>query len=196
MKVARRYHMTARAESAARTAQRILEAAAALFLTRDYDELTLQAVADGAGVTLQTVLRRFGSKDRLVDAVAAMRLPDVRRSRQVAHPGDAGEAVRTLTASYEAVADINWRLLRQAHRFPALEAILVRARELHRGWIEEAFAPCLPPRGRARERLVLLLFAATDFYQWKLLRADLGQPRAEVERLMIDTVTAILGGAK
>jgi AcrR family transcriptional regulator len=192
MKSGRRYQMTARAESAARTAQRILEATAALFEIRDIEDLSLQSVADAAGVTLQTVIRRFGSKEGLLNATADMRRPQIRRSRQVAVPGDAGEAVRTLVTSYEAMGEMNWRLLRQAHRLSALESILRGARALHRDWIEESFAPRLPPRGRARERLVLLLFAATDFYQWKLLRVDLGLPRAEVERLMTDNVTALL----
>jgi AcrR family transcriptional regulator len=192
VKSARHYRMTARAESAARTAQRIMDAAGALFETRDFDEWSLQSVADAAGVTLQTVIRRFGSKDGLVNATAAARMPTIRRSRLVAVPGSAGEAVSTLVASYEAMGELNWRLLRQAHRVPALESILRQARALHRQWIEETFAPRLPPRGRARERRVLLLFAATDFYQWKLLRLDLGLPRAEVERLMTDHVAALL----
>ena len=87
---------------------------------------------------------------------------------------------------------MNWRMLRQEHRTPILHERLVQGRAVHREWIEETFAPYLPRRGRARERLVLQLFAATDLYAWKLLRVDLDIPRSEVERLIRDTVAALV----
>lgn len=185
--------MTARAESAAATGQRILDEGYRLFAARDLDEVSLQEVADAAGVTLQTVIRRFGGKDGLLSAIAEAYTPMIRRSRQVAVGGDPRAAVRTLMGSYEAVHDVNWRLLRQVDRHPALAPILAMARALHREWVEATFAEWLPTRGRARERRVLLLFAATDFYHWKLLRIDLGLARAEVERLMTANVVALLG---
>lgn len=187
----RAYRMTARADAAAETARRILDAAYELFFRREYEEITLQAVADRAGVTMQTVLRRFGSKDRLADAVADVRLPEVLRSRSVDRPGDATTAVRILVDSYEKLGDLNWRMLREEHRFPALHKMLERARGLHRAWIEQTFAPLLPASGPARERRVLALFAATDFYQWKLLRRDLRLTRKETERLLQDAVEAV-----
>ena len=61
--------MRARAESAQATHRRILEAAQALFLDRWYDQVTLEHVAEEAGVSKQTVLRRFGSKEGLFAAV-------------------------------------------------------------------------------------------------------------------------------
>jgi AcrR family transcriptional regulator len=191
MKVTRPYHMTARAEAAAQTASKIIDAAAGLFSTRDFDDVTLGAIAEAAGVTLQTVLRRFGDKEQLINAAAEIRGPEIGRSRRIAVPGDVGAAVRALVASYESMGDLNWRLLRQAHRFPVLQRLLDGGRATHRRWIEESFAPLLPSRGRARERRLLQLFAATDFYQWKLLRIDLGLPREEVEQLIRETIEAI-----
>ena len=190
----RSYVMAARADAAAKTARRILDAAYELFVHHEYEDITLQAVADRAGVTMQTVLRRFGSKDRLADAVADIRLPEVLRSRSVDRPGDVAAAVRMLVDSYEKIGDLNWRMLREEHRFPALHKMLQRARGLHRTWIEQAFAPYLPVPGPARERRVLALFAATDFYQWKLLRRDLRLARKETERILHDSVEALLRG--
>ena len=86
---------------------------------------------------------------------------------------------------------MNWRRLRQEHRTPILHERLVQGRAVHREWIEESFAPFLPPPDPARERRILQLFAATDLYAWKLLRVDLGLPQTEVERLIRDTVVAI-----
>lgn len=191
MKSPRGYQMTARAEAAADTGRRIIAAAKALFLRLDYEDVTLQAIAAGAGVTLQTVLRRFGSKEGLVTAVAEDWSPEIQRARTVQRPGDIAEAVRLLMDSYEEIGPMNWRMLRQEHRIPILHERLLVGRAVHRRWIEETFAPHLPRGPKARERRVLQLFAATDHYAWKLLRVDLGLPRAEVERLLRDTVLAI-----
>jgi AcrR family transcriptional regulator len=192
MKVRRAYRMTVRADAAADTARRILDAATELFSTMDYEALTLQAVAERAGVTLQTVLRRFGSKDGLITAAAETEVPAIRRSRKIRVPGDVVAAVRTLVRSYEKMGDLNWRLLRQEQRFPTLHRVLLQARALHREWIEESFSPQLA-RAKDREQCLTLLFVATDFYQWKLLRVDLGHSRAEVERLMVAAVRAAVG---
>lgn len=186
--------MTARADAAAETGRRIIVAAKGLFLTLDYEDVTLRAIAERAGVTLQTVIRRFESKEGLVEAVANELGRDIERARAVTRPGDVGEAIGLLVGSFEEMGAMNWRMLRQEHRIPLLHDRLVIGRAIHRAWIEASFAPMLPKRGRARERRVLQLFAATDFYAWKLLRVDLGLPRAEVERLMRDTVTAIAAG--
>ncbi|HEY7850198.1 MAG TPA: helix-turn-helix domain-containing protein, partial [Ktedonobacterales bacterium] len=62
----RRYRMTSRATAAAETAQRILRATTDLYMERWLEDLTLEEVAARAGVTVQTVLRRFGSKTGLV----------------------------------------------------------------------------------------------------------------------------------
>ena len=62
----RRYVQAARAEAAADTARRILEAFLARLMTQWFDQITLDRVADDAGVTVQTVVRRFGGKDGVV----------------------------------------------------------------------------------------------------------------------------------
>ena len=64
----RPYTMRARAAAAERTAERIAIAAFDLWRDVGLDEMTLQQVAERAGVTVQTVLRRFGSKDGVIQA--------------------------------------------------------------------------------------------------------------------------------
>ena len=61
----RNYRQVARAQSSLETEQRILEAATKLFVERYYDEVTLDQVAESAGVATKTVLRRFGTKEEL-----------------------------------------------------------------------------------------------------------------------------------
>jgi hypothetical protein len=55
--------MTAQAQAAQATAQAIIAAARTLFAERPYDLVSLPLIAERSGVTVQTVLRRFGSKE-------------------------------------------------------------------------------------------------------------------------------------
>ena len=191
MKSPRPYRQGLRAAAAAETRERILDAAFARFLAHDFEDVTLEQVAAGAGVTLQTVLRKFGSKEGLAGAVIEERGHRVMAARRPAAP-DPRAAVTALVASYEQMGEANWRLLRQEHQHPVLRRALAHARALHRAWIETSFADRLPVRGAGRARTVELLFTALDFYVWKLHRRDLGKTRAETAAIMLALVEAIL----
>src|SRR5436190_17082124 len=66
----RAYRMQLRAASAEATLERVLDAASELFSGASYDEVSLEAIARRARVSLPTVLRKFGSKDGLLLACA------------------------------------------------------------------------------------------------------------------------------
>ncbi|MBX3220098.1 MAG: TetR/AcrR family transcriptional regulator [Labilithrix sp.] len=190
--------MVARAESSRRTEAKIFDAAEELFRTKLFAQVTLQALADRAGVTLQTVLRRFGSKDKLFVAAATRLRERTMTRRKPPRLAEPAVAVRTLVASYEEMGDIGWQLLVQESLDPLLGRFLDDARASHRAWVEAVFADALPREKRERARRVDLLFCATDFYQWKLLRRDLGKSRAETARRITEAVDALLrsfGGA-
>lgn len=185
--------MQGRADAAQQTAVRIQEAATALFRSRPFPDVTLQAVADAAGVTLQTVLRRFGSKEALFKAAAAREADAIVSSRRVDRLDDPDAAVRTLVASYERMGDLGWQGLAQEDRFPLVRTLLDDARQRHRTWIEATFPAALADaRGPERRRRVLLLVAATDFYLWKLYRRDLGLSRRATTARLTDLVAAVL----
>ena len=57
--------MGARAQAVEETRRRILDALIALAGERPFAEITLDTVAERAGVSVQTVLRQFGSRDGL-----------------------------------------------------------------------------------------------------------------------------------
>jgi AcrR family transcriptional regulator len=79
----RRYVMGARAEAAEETGRRIVEAFLGRVMTEWYDQITLDRVAEDAGVTVQTVVRRFGSKEGVL-AVAVKELAErINASREV-----------------------------------------------------------------------------------------------------------------
>src|SRR5688500_15592525 len=67
----RQYSSTLRAEQAAATRARIVDAAVELLQLNDVSAITMQDVADRAGVAVRTVYRAFPTKDDLIDGVLA-----------------------------------------------------------------------------------------------------------------------------
>ena len=185
--------MTARAEASAATGQRILEAAQRLFGELPYDQVSLQAVAERAGVTVQTVLRRFDSKEQLFTAAADQTSRQIRGEREAAPVGDVAGVVRNVVDNYERWGDHFLNLLAQEQRTAAVRAATDRGRRYHHAWVERCFAPLLarvpPPEG---ERRLAQLVAVTDLYVWKVLRRDLGLPRDETEAAVRDLVRRIV----
>ena len=77
----RAYRLGRRAESAAATRERIVDAAAGLYQEQGVNSTTLQAIADRADVSRGTILHHFGGSGGLLDAVAerilvTLELPD------------------------------------------------------------------------------------------------------------------------
>ena len=190
MKTTRRYTMTARAEAAERTRTRILEAAMSLAETRPVSAITLDAVAAAAGVSVQTLLRRFDSRAGLVDAVRQHVVAIVAEERRTP-VGDIDAAIRTVLDHYERRGDAVLLMLAEEHEDAVTRQVTDRGREFHRTWVAETFAPFLPSREPAREELLDLLAVATDVYTWKQLRRDRGLDLATT-RDRIDTLVHAL----
>ena len=77
----RRYTLGRRAQTAAATRQRIVDAAASLYQEQGVSSTTLQAIAARADVSRGTILHHFGGSSALLDAVAervlvTLELPD------------------------------------------------------------------------------------------------------------------------
>jgi AcrR family transcriptional regulator len=188
--VARRaYRMGARAEAAEQTRQRILVAARELFMAAPFfDDVSLEQIAERAGVALKTVQRRFNSKDELVIACA-----QTEEQERVVSPGDVAEVVRVLSARYDATMDVMLRYIALEPRVPAVAALLAQARQGHWDWLERVFAPFLPARrGPLRRRRVAELFVATEIYAWHALRRRLGLGQGLAEQALRETLGALL----
>jgi AcrR family transcriptional regulator len=188
----RRYHGHVQAEIAALTAQRILQAALALFEESWLDQITLEQVATRAGVTVQTIIRRFGSKEQLIAAAGQEAYARAMLRRSEAPVGDIVGAVRTMVAHYEGAGTRLLRALAQEERDAQFQAIVDAGRADHRQWVERVFAPFLATRGEhQRERLLAQLVAMTDVYSWKLLRRDAGLSREQTELAMQEMIEAL-----
>ena len=190
----RPYRMRARAEAAAETGQRILEAVIELHRERFFDQVSLEDIAERAGVTVQTVIRRFGSKEQLIEAAAEEGTRQVTHQREQAPVGDIEGAVKNLIEHYEEWGDTALRLLAQEERVPAFRPVTDAGRAFHYEWVERTFAPLLAKRtGMARRRLLAELIAICDVYFWKLLRRDVGLSREQTELAIRETILALEG---
>jgi AcrR family transcriptional regulator len=188
---ARSYVMTARAAKAAATRARIRASAMQLYRERAVEDFTLEEVAKRAETTVQTVLRAFGSKDRLVYAAL---------EEMVAHgmplkptpPGDVPAAVTAHFEIYEGMGDLVIERLNDERRRPALKAGLDEGRKSHREGVKLAFAPQLERAGGdARSQLLEILTVLTDVYVWKLLRRDRKLSRRAAEAIVCKMINGV-----
>ncbi len=186
--------MVARAEAAAATRERILEAGWGRFSKLPYEEVRLADVASDADVSEPTVYSNFSTKDRLFMAAWIWGFgPEVDR-RDQAPVGDVREAVRLLYDSYEAQGDAGLQILAAENRIPAIRQMADAGRAWHRAWVERTFAPLLKSsRGPVRERRLVALAVATDILVWKLLRREMELDRNTAERIVIEMLTATKG---
>ena len=185
--------MSARAEAAARTARDILAAAAALWRERPLDEVTLAAIAARAGVSVRTVIRRFGSREGVIAACIAADAAGIDAERARVAPGDVGGALAVLLAHYERDGDAVLRTLAVEETVPEARAIARAGRAAHRAWCARVFAPYLPDSGDGSHGARLDAFvAATDLSLWKLLRRDLGRSAEETARVLRALVDGLL----
>ncbi len=191
----RPYRMAARAEAAAATAERILDAAVEVFWELPTDRISLEEVARRAGVTVQTVIRRFGGREGLLAAGAERESERVRHGRDEAPVDDPADAVRVLVDHYEVMGDRVLRMLAEEARLPGLRPIVDQGRAFHREWCARVFAPALHGlRGIERARRLAQLVAVCDVYTWKLLRRDSGLSRRQTEQALVELLRPLLEG--
>ncbi len=171
----RSYNQSARAESAEATGRRIVDAFISRLKAHWFDEITLDQVAEDAGVTVQTIVRRFGSKNGLLAKAVEKVGADINAQRATA-PGDIDQSVINLMADYEETGDPVIRLLALEPRHPELKKVLDFGRSEHRRWVSEVLAAELKGLdSSARERALDALVIVTDVYTWKLLRRDMAR---------------------
>jgi AcrR family transcriptional regulator len=184
----------ARATAAESLRQRVVAVFHDLLLRRWIDEITLDEVATSAATTRQSVIRLFGGKDGLLEAVIAL----IRKEAlpRVSMPDDVSgrAALNTLIAHYEAAGDMVVRFLAQEERHAALRPLLAQGRREHRKWVAERFGATQAGMGALqRGQQITRLLVATDVYTWKLLRRDLGNSQNEVLNLIFGIIKKELG---
>lgn len=192
----RPYRMVVRASSAAATAEQIIDAAVETFWERPSDRISLDDVARRAGVSVQTVIRRFGGRDGLVAAAIERESERVRVERDPTAVRDVAGAIDQLITHYEAMGDAVLRMLAEEVRAPALRQVAESGRRFHREWCESVFAATLASlTGVSRHRRLAQLVAVCDVHTWRLLRRDASLSRRETELALRELIEPLLEGS-
>jgi AcrR family transcriptional regulator len=193
MTASRPYIMKARAASAAVTAERIVEATRELLTSKVISEITLADIASRAGVTVQTVLRRFGDKDAVFAAAMARFFSQVSAQREQAKPGELGHAVANLVEHYEEWGRLMLRLMAEETTMPGIGNHIQAGKAFHRRWCETVFAETLSSLPDVElERRLSQLIAICDIRTWEILRINSGLSRSQTElalREMLEPLT-------
>lgn len=190
----RAYAQVARAEAAAATGVRIVEAFLGRLMSQWYDEITLDAVAKDAGVTVQTLVRRFGGKEGLLTSAVQTLAARINTEREVSG-GDLSVILDKLLTDYEQTGDMVIRLLALEDRYVPMKDLVNFGRGEHRKWVSSAFAESLSnlaPENRpaALDALIIL----TDVYTWKILRRDMAHSLPETAATLQLLIRSTLAG--
>lgn len=199
----RPYKKVARAKAQERTRETLLQAAAEEVERDRWTQTSLESVAERAGVTKQTALRHFGSKQGLLDAVIGRTSSIVVKERAEAPVGDVPGAIANLVRHYERYGDMVIRMLpyRDAvvrvlgheHRTSLVRRAVDRGQEVHEEWVLRTFEPQLANLDSpTRERRLAQLVAVCDVYVWKVLRRDLGLDVPQVEAALVELIERLV----
>ncbi|GAA4410792.1 hypothetical protein GCM10023168_30860 [Fodinibacter luteus] len=168
--------MEGRAASAERTRERVIDAMLGRFAAQPYDRIRLEDVAGDAGVTVQTVIRRFGGKPGLLTATVEREQARVVAAREPATPGRPAGTIADLVAHYERYGALILKVYAEADRVEGLPELAAAGRRYHLDWCRRAFEDDLagPPGSPDRARRLAQVTVACDATTWRILRQDLG----------------------
>jgi len=180
-------------------ADRLRGVALDLFLERGYDAVSVEEIAERAGLTRRTFSRHYADKRDVLFA-GSERLPElVRRSVAATDPG-----LAPFAAAVEGLAEVGSVLAGLAHRSADRRTVIAGSPELRErertkaAAVAEALAVALADRGCEEARAALLgelgavvLHTALD--AWTADPAAMS-PAARVRRTAVDLVDAVAPG--
>jgi AcrR family transcriptional regulator len=180
-----------------RTREALLDAADEEFYEDRWQKTSLEVLAAKAGVTKQTLLRHFDSKDGLLLNALIRGYAEVHDQRWSAPRGEVAGAVENLLEHYDAWGERSMRIGSWLNGPAMLAKLSQAARQVHYDWVEYAFGPQLEgldEQARARRRAALI--ALCDVHTWWLLSHDLGLERPELYATLIDAIEGVIGTKK
>jgi AcrR family transcriptional regulator len=190
---ARPYKQVARARVQQRTREALIDAAEREFYAGRWQQTSLEAIAATAEVTKQTLLRHFGSKDRLLEQALLRGYSEVHDQRFSAPTGDIAGAVDNLLEHYEQWGERSLRIGAVDGLGEGFANVGRRARQLHYDWVEHAFGSWLQRlRGKDRVRRRAALIVLCDVHTWWLLSRDLGLARADLRATLIQAIESVI----
>lgn len=194
MSETRTYRKKARARSEEATGKAILDAAYQEFSRELFDRVTLNRIAELSGVTVQTVIRRFSSKEELFRQFALREEKRILMQRNVPEEEGLESAIHALIRHYERDGELVINFLAQENQFEEIKKITDHGRKIHNEWVKKYCHQLL--KGDTQEDRKLKLFAAitaTDIGTWKLLRKDYGMEPEKIAGVMMTLLNGING---
>nr|WP_237421864.1 TetR/AcrR family transcriptional regulator [Gordonia sp. SID5947] len=180
--------MGARAAAAARTREAILDAAEDAFEDQWFDDVTLADVARLAGVSQQTIVNHFGSKEDLYITGIGERVgPRISARRDRARKGEVRSVVETAVDDYEQTGIGLLRVLATADRYPTMTTVAESGRVAHREWVTRCFPAVRDDRNGVIDQLCVLL----DVRTWSQFRHEHGFDEART----VDTLVRMVEDA-
>ena len=147
----RPYRMTVRAKDAELTAERIVDAMLARLASTPYEHIRIEDIAADAGVTGQTVIRRFGSKAALMNATVERELGRIVAAREAAAHASAVDTIRDLVLHYERYGALILKTYSEAPLVPGLPRDHRAGTRVPRGLVPTSLHP-RPATHRTRPR--------------------------------------------
>jgi AcrR family transcriptional regulator len=186
--------MSARAQAAEQTGHRIVDAMLERFSVAPYDQIRLEDVAADAGVTVQTVLRRFGSKSGVMGAVVRRELGAIAAARSAADTSQPRHTIAELVVHYERYGALILKAYSEAPYIDGLVELVGAGRKHHLNWCRDAFAEHLDPDlDRAtRTRRLAQLTVICDATTWRILREDLGLSPTQTRAALTEMAAPLL----
>lgn len=188
--MARQYTQTTRSDQTLARRQQMIQAVFALIDRGSFGEVTLQGVADEAGVSLKTVVRHFGSKEELMRQ-AMEEARGVEEDNRSIPVGDLDVVSRVLGERYEEMAEQIYRMGDVELSYGWLSDWVQMARRSHLDWLAEAFEAWLPPDGPEREDRLMCLFSATEIRSWWAIRQRFGYSPERARAVMLRQLEAL-----
>jgi AcrR family transcriptional regulator len=190
----RKYQMSARADSTEATGERIVDAMLDRLRTTPYERVRLDDVAMDAGVTTQTVIRRFGSKPALMTTTVERELDRIIARREAVARSRPSETIRALVEHYEQYGLLILKTYGEAPLVLGLPEVAARGRAYHVDWCRRAFADHVP-RGlepTVRNRRLAQVVALCDANTWHILRFDGGLTASATELAILELLEPLL----
>jgi AcrR family transcriptional regulator len=186
--------MSARADAAEQTGERIIDAMLARFSSTPYEYVRMEDVATDAGITSQTVVRRFGSKQALMVTAVERELGRIVARREAAMTTTAAETIHALVEHYEIYGLLILKMYSEAPLVVGLQEIAARGREYHVDWCRRAFARHLQSsqEDQTAARRLAQVVAICDATTWRILRFDGDLSQEETERALIELIKPLL----
>ncbi|MFZ1926859.1 MAG: TetR family transcriptional regulator [Solirubrobacteraceae bacterium] len=189
----REYRQVERAKAQERTREALIKAATDEFFEGNWLKSTLDSLSHKAGVTRQTLLRHFGSKDGLLMQSLMRGAAQVRDQRWSTPTTDISGAVENVIEHYEEWGERSVRI-GAWQRGPTVLALFANAaRQMHYDWVEHAFAGWLDrfdDETRAERQAILVVLC--DVQTWWILSNDLGLSRGKVHAILTDQIERAL----